>query len=128
MTPMDFKFFVCVLLGVVITVSAFTASHVSPPWSISRNLTTGPTSTSSSSGSTRLFMAQISEAEAKKAINAVSSALKKDKEAIKELGNFVKVNNILGFGMPKSGQIAVRFNASFQKGGKVCHLCLFHLD
>lgn len=63
-------------------------------------------------------MAQISEAEAQKAINVVSTALKKDKEAMKELGNFVKVNNILGYGMPKPGQIAVRFNASFQKGGK----------
>lgn len=117
---MGFKFFICVLLGVVITASAYTPSHVTRLWSFSRNLTTGTTSTisSNSRGSTRLFMAQISEAEAKKAINVVSSALKKDKEAIKELGNFVKVNNILGFGMPKSGQIAVRFNASFQKGGK----------
>lgn len=67
---------------------------------------------------TGLFMAQISEADAKKAIDSVSRALTKDKDAVKELGNFVKVNNILGYGNPTKGLLAVRFNASFQKGGK----------
>jgi hypothetical protein len=65
----------------------------------------------------RLHMATISEQEAQSAINKVVTALKKDKSAIAELGTLQKVNNILGFGSPKPGLIAVRFNASFQKGG-----------
>ncbi len=68
--------------------------------------------------STSLCMAQISESEAKKGIDKVVAALRRDKSAKEELGNLTKVNNILGFGSPKPGQIAVRFNASFQKSGK----------
>ncbi|GFH51084.1 hypothetical protein CTEN210_07560 [Chaetoceros tenuissimus] len=66
---------------------------------------------------TALSMAQISEAEAKKGIDKVVAALRKDKQANEELGKLTKVNNILGFGAPRQGIIAVRFNASFQKGG-----------
>ena len=66
---------------------------------------------------THLQMAQISEQEAKKNIDKVVAALRKDKEAKSELGNLQSVNNILGFGMPVPNQIAVRFNASFKKGG-----------
>ena len=66
---------------------------------------------------TELFMAQVSEGEAKKGIDKVVSTLRKDKEAITELGKLTKVNNILGYGSPKNGIVAVRFNASFQKGG-----------
>ncbi len=62
-------------------------------------------------------MAQISEAEAKKGIDKVVAALRRDKSAKEELGNLTKVNNILGDGSPKAGQIAVRYNASFNKGG-----------
>ena len=61
--------------------------------------------------------ATISEKEAQSAINKVVTALKKDKAAKEELGNLEKVNNILGYGSPKAGTIAVRFNASFKKGG-----------
>ncbi len=66
---------------------------------------------------TKLFMAQVSQAEAQKGIDKVVTALRKDKEANTELGKLTKVNNILGFGSPRSGILAVRFNASFQKGG-----------
>lgn len=68
--------------------------------------------------STTLSMAQITEAQAKKGIDKVVSALKRDSKANTELGKLIKVNNILGYGSPKAGIIAVRFNASFQKGGK----------
>lgn len=63
------------------------------------------------------LMAQISEKEASSAIDKVVNALRKDKEANKELGRLSKTNNILGFGSPRKGVVAVRFNASFQKGG-----------
>lgn len=66
---------------------------------------------------TTRLMAQISEKEASSAIDKVVNALRKDKEANKELGRLSKTNNILGFGSPRPGTIAVRFNASFQKGG-----------
>ena len=66
---------------------------------------------------TRLFMAQISQKEASSAIDKVVAALRKDKEANNELGKLSKTNNVLGFGSPRAGIIAVRFNASFQKGG-----------
>ena len=62
-------------------------------------------------------MAQISETEAKTGIDKVVAALRKDKAANAELGRLQSVNNILGFGSPVAGQIAVRFNASFKKGG-----------
>ena len=45
------------------------------------------------------------------------AALRKDKSANAELGRLEKVNNILGFGSPTAGSLAVRFNASFKKGG-----------
>lgn len=67
--------------------------------------------------SMRLNMAQISEKEAKASIDKVVNALRKDKEANTELGRLVSVNNVLGFGSPVAGQVAVRFNASFKKGG-----------
>lgn len=65
-----------------------------------------------------LQMAKISEKEAQSAIEKVVNALRKDKAANEELGKLEKVNNILGFGSPQKGKIAVRFNASFQKSGK----------
>ena len=64
-----------------------------------------------------LMMAQITENEASSAINKVVLALQKDKEANLELGKLIKANNVLGFGSPRPGVIAVRFNASFQKQG-----------
>lgn len=66
---------------------------------------------------TNLFMAQASEQDAKKAIDAVVKALRSDGAAKKELGKLNKVENVLGYGSPQKGKLAVRFNASFQKGG-----------
>ena len=62
-------------------------------------------------------MAQVSEQEAKKAIDTVVKALRKDSDAKKELGKLGKVENVLGYGSPQKGKVAVRFNASFQKSG-----------
>lgn len=67
--------------------------------------------------STFLSMAQVSEKEAKSGIDKVVRALQKDGSAKKELGRLNKVTNILGYGSPSPGSLAVRFNASFQKGG-----------
>ena len=61
--------------------------------------------------------AQISEQEAKVAIDKVVKALQKDKQANEEMGRLSKTNNILGYGSPRAGIIAVRFNASFNKSG-----------
>ena len=61
-------------------------------------------------------MAQISQQEAQAGIDKVVAALRRDKSAKAELGNLVKVNNVLGYGQ-QGPQIAVRFNASFKKGG-----------
>jgi hypothetical protein len=59
---------------------------------------------------------KITEKEASSAIDRVVRALQKDKAANEELGRLTKTNNVLGFGSPRAGIIAVRFNASFQKG------------
>ena len=72
---------------------------------------------SCASSSTSVLHAQISEQVAKGAIDKVVAALRKDKSANEELGKLQKVNNILGYGSPQNGRIAVRFNASFQKSG-----------
>jgi len=66
---------------------------------------------------TFLLMGQISEQEAKKAIDTVVNALRRDKNALTELGRLEKVTAVLGYGSPKNGVVAVRFNASFKKGG-----------
>ena len=62
-------------------------------------------------------MTQVSQKEAQTGIDKVVAALRKDKSANSELGKLTKVNNVLGYGSPRSGELAVRFNASFQKGG-----------
>lgn len=62
-------------------------------------------------------MAQVSQEEATKGIDKVVTALRKDKSALEELGRLDKVANVLGFGAPTPGTIAVRFNASFKKAG-----------
>lgn len=66
---------------------------------------------------TGLCMAQVSQQEAKKGIDKVVMALKRDATAKQELGNIDKVTTILGFGCPSPGTLAVRFNASFKKEG-----------
>jgi hypothetical protein len=67
--------------------------------------------------STARFMVQVSEKDAQSGINKVVAALRKDKAAQTELGKLEKVTNVLGFGSPSPGTLAVRFNASFRKGG-----------
>lgn len=64
-----------------------------------------------------LRMAQVTEAEAKKGIDKVVNALKRDSLANQELGKLDKVTTVLGYGSPTPGSLAVRFNASFKKGG-----------
>lgn len=60
----------------------------------------------------------IKETEAQKAIDTVVNVLRRDKEAQLEIGKLLKVTNILGFGSPTPGTVAVRFNASFQRDGR----------
>jgi len=67
--------------------------------------------------STARFMAQVSEKDAQNGINKVVAALRKDKAAQTELGKLEKVQNVLGVGSPSPDTLAVRFNASFRKGG-----------
>lgn len=62
-------------------------------------------------------MAQVSQKEAQTGIDKVVKALRQNSSAKNELGNLVKVTNVLGFGSPQGGTLAVRFNAQFQKGG-----------
>ena len=52
-----------------------------------------------------------------KNIDKVVTALRKDGSANSELGRLEKVTTVLGFGSPNPDSIAVRFNASFRKGG-----------
>eukprot|EP00547_Thalassionema_nitzschioides_P003789 CAMPEP_0194222096 /NCGR_PEP_ID=MMETSP0156-20130528/32145_1 /TAXON_ID=33649 /ORGANISM="Thalassionema nitzschioides, Strain L26-B" /LENGTH=120 /DNA_ID=CAMNT_0038952741 /DNA_START=198 /DNA_END=560 /DNA_ORIENTATION=+ len=62
-------------------------------------------------------MAQVSEKEAKSGIDKVVKALQNSGPAKKELGRLNKVTTVLGYGSPSPGTLAVRFNASFRKGG-----------
>ena len=55
--------------------------------------------------------------EVQQAIDKVVNALRKDSSANEELGRLDKVQNVLGYGSPTAGSLAVRFNASFKKGG-----------
>ena len=68
-------------------------------------------------GRSALSMAQVSEKDARGGIDKVVAALRKDKAAQSELGRLDKVQNILGYGSPSPDTLAVRFNASFRKGG-----------
>lgn len=63
------------------------------------------------------MMAQVSQQEAQKGIDKVVTALRKDRNALSELGKLEKVTIVLGFGSPSPGTLAVRFNAAFRKGG-----------
>lgn len=66
---------------------------------------------------TSLNMSQVTESEAKTGIDKVVRALRNDGSAKKELGRLTKVTNILGYGSPARGTLAVRFNAAFSKSG-----------
>jgi hypothetical protein len=110
---------VCVALILASPTQAFTSqASLASPSSTTTNIgVPSKSSHDSSRRSTRLLMAQVSEAEGKKGIDKVVAALRKDKTAISELGRLEKVNNVLGYGSPRAGTVAVRFNASFKKGG-----------
>ena len=105
--------YVVALLQIFVTANAFTTiptSHV-------RVHHVPPSLTIATKSTTTTLFAQITEKEATSAIDKVVRALQKDKAANEEMGRLSKTNNILGFGSPRPGIIAVRFNASFQKGG-----------
>lgn len=59
--------------------------------------------------------AAITEKDAKVGIDKVVAALRNDKVANTELGRLEKVTNVLGYGSPTPGTLAVRFNSSFRK-------------
>lgn len=109
---------VLLLLMITSITYALTAPRQFGPQTIYNRFTV-PSSTHRSTifRTTSLMMAQVSDKDAKVGIDKVVSALRKDRQATSELGKLTKVNNILGFGSPKPGTLAVRFNASFQKGG-----------
>jgi hypothetical protein len=109
----------------VVFASVLFAMNFSPAWTFQTSR--GPTelkpfksgaSNAAKAPFTALRMAQVSEQEAKKGIDKVVNALRKDKSANEELGRLDKVTNILGFGSPTPGSLALRFNAAFKKGGK----------
>ena len=61
---------------------------------------------------------QVTEGEARKGIDKVVNALRRDKDANEELGRLDKVTVVLGYGAPNPGSLNLRFNASFRKAGK----------
>ena len=61
--------------------------------------------------------AKVTEAEARKGIDKVVAALRKDKSANEELGRLDRVTQVVGYGSPTPGTLNVRFNASFKRGG-----------
>ena len=62
------------------------------------------------------LFAQISQKEAQSGIDKVVAALRRDKQALEELGKLDKVTIVLGYGAQGSN-MALRFNASFRRGG-----------
>eukprot|EP00527_Entomoneis_sp_CCMP2396_P005833 CAMPEP_0198154452 /NCGR_PEP_ID=MMETSP1443-20131203/68600_1 /TAXON_ID=186043 /ORGANISM="Entomoneis sp., Strain CCMP2396" /LENGTH=176 /DNA_ID=CAMNT_0043821123 /DNA_START=46 /DNA_END=576 /DNA_ORIENTATION=- len=109
--------FITLLLALIVV------KHFTPAWSFAgparglvRQQLTVSASFSRTITSTTLN-AQISEKEAQSAMNKVVAALRKDSQANEELGRLDKVTVVLGYGAPSPGTHAVRFNASFKKGG-----------
>jgi hypothetical protein len=64
-----------------------------------------------------VLSAQLSQQEASEGIDKVVAALRKDKSANDELGRLERVTAVLGYGTPKPGTAALRFNASFKRSG-----------
>jgi hypothetical protein len=106
--------------GIAFGVTAFHSIHVLSvryPPSYHQTIKTKRTTTTltRTSSSTRLE-AQVTQQDAQRGIDRVVQALRKDKTTQNELGNLVKVTNVLGYGTPQNDDIlAVRFNAAFQK-------------
>jgi len=61
--------------------------------------------------------AVVTEQQAQKGINKVVQALRNDRAARTELGRLEQVTIVLGYGFPRPGTLAVRFNARFKKEG-----------
>lgn len=59
----------------------------------------------------------VTEQQAQRGINKVVQALRNDRAARTELGRLEQVTIVLGYGCPRPGTLAVRFNARFQKEG-----------
>lgn len=57
------------------------------------------------------------KAEAQRVISLATKRIARDATVKSELGRLVKVQNVLGFGSPSPGVIAVSFNASFKRAG-----------
>ena len=110
--------FLATFFLVATTIQAFTTQKSHTFRRTQRQQSQTAASFRSSQDSPSSLKAQITEAEAKKSIDKVVAALRKDKEANSDLGKLTKVNNVLGYGSPTAGLTAVRFNASFQKAGK----------
>lgn len=55
--------------------------------------------------------------DAEKVINLAKNSISRDSKVKEELGSLLKVENVLGFGSPSSGVVAVSFNASFKRQG-----------
>ena len=100
--------FLATFFLVATTIQAFTTQKSHTFRRTQRQQSQTAASFRSSQDSPSSLKAQITEAEAKKSIDKVVAALRKD----------TKVNNVLGYGSPTAGLTAVRFNASFQKAGK----------
>jgi hypothetical protein len=107
--------FTVILLTIALSACSVHSFQGSMP--ISGSLVGKRPRTKSSSSPSALKMAQVSEQEARKGIDKVVNTLRKDSTANQELGKLEKVTNVLGFGAPTPGSLAVRFNASFKKGG-----------
>lgn len=108
-----------ILITIALCLSALASCAAFAPGSTSSTIATrrrGARAAPHHRPSTNLA-AQVTQAEAQKGIDKVVQALRRDGSAKSELGNLAKVNNVLGFGSPKPNELAVRFNASFQKGG-----------
>mmetsp|Transcript_26156 Transcript_26156/g.38687 ORF Transcript_26156/g.38687 Transcript_26156/m.38687 type:complete len:170 (+) Transcript_26156:85-594(+) len=99
-----------ILLQILSEISAFAPSSLSL---VTKNLR----SQQQCRVPTFLSMAQVSKKEAKSGIDKVVKALQNSGPAKKELGRLNKVTTVLGYGSPSPGTLAVRFNASFRKGG-----------
>lgn len=65
----------------------------------------------------RLSAQMTTKAEAQRVISLATKRIARDKTVKNELGRLVKVQNVLGFGSPRPGVIAVSFNASFKRAG-----------
>eukprot|EP00518_Triparma_eleuthera_P000835 CAMPEP_0182455860 /NCGR_PEP_ID=MMETSP1319-20130603/1878_1 /TAXON_ID=172717 /ORGANISM="Bolidomonas pacifica, Strain RCC208" /LENGTH=109 /DNA_ID=CAMNT_0024653993 /DNA_START=157 /DNA_END=482 /DNA_ORIENTATION=- len=65
------------------------------------------------------LFAAVSQSTAKLAVQAVAKRIKSDRAAKSDLGNLLRINQVLGYGSPKPKLVAVRFEATFKKNGGI---------